>query len=133
MNTRQSADPIYDAENLPVKVAPRAEYTITRSDLAGAVYNLIGTTRSEAAAIVDAVFDEMLKKISNGETVKLHNFGKFVIRHKDKREGRNPRTLEPAEISERRIVQFKPSPAMKQKLNRPVKKTRARKLESVDR
>lgn len=81
---------------------------------------------------MDAVFDEMLKKICNGETVKLHNFGKFVIRHKDKHEGRNPCTLEPAEISERRIVQFKSLPAMKQKLNRPVKKTRARKLESAD-
>lgn len=117
MNTRRSAGPINGAGKLPVKIAPRAEHTITRSDLASAVYNLIGITRSEAAAIVDAVFDEMLKKICNGETVKLHNFGKFVIQHKDKREGRNPRTLEFAEISESRIVQFKASFAMKQKLN----------------
>jgi integration host factor subunit alpha len=95
----------------------RAETTITRIDLAAAVYKVIGTTRTEAAALVDAVIDRISEKICAGETVKLHNFGKFVVRHKDKREGRNPRTLEPAEITERHIVQFRASPAMKQKLN----------------
>lgn len=112
------------------KRPPRAENTVTRADLAGAVYNVIGTTRTEAAALVDAVFDKIFTTICGGETVKLHNFGKFVIRQKDKREGRNPRTLEPAEISERRIVQFKPSPAMKQKLNRSVKKSPRKARES---
>ncbi len=95
----------------------RADNTITRADLAAAVYKVIGTTRTEAAELVDFVLDRIGDKICDGETVKLHNFGKFVVRHKDKREGRNPRTLEPAEITERRIVQFRPSPAMKKKLN----------------
>lgn len=99
------------------KAGSRAERTVTRMDLANVVYGVVGTTRSEAAAIVDAIFEKMFDTICKGETVKLHNFGKFVIRHKDKREGRNPRTLEPAEISERQIVQFKASPAMKGKLN----------------
>ena len=112
-----------------VRHTPRSEITVTRADLAGAVYKVIGTTRTEAAELVDAVLDKMFETICSGETVKMHNFGKFVIRQKDKREGRNPRTLEPAEISERRIVQFKASPAMKQKLNkRPGKaKTPAKK------
>lgn len=109
------------------KIQPRAERTVTRADLANVVYGVIGTTRSEAADIVDAIFDRMFETICKGETVKLHNFGKFVIRHKDKREGRNPRTLEPAEITERKIVQFKPSPAMKGQLNVPEEKTPAKK------
>ena len=99
--------------NLP----SRAENTITRADLAAAVYKIIGTTRTEAADLVDSVLEKIADRICAGETVKLHNFGKFVVRHKDRREGRNPRTLEPAEITERRIVQFRPSPAMKKKLN----------------
>lgn len=98
-------------------ITSRSERTITRVELAAAVYKVIGTTRTEAAALVDAVIERISDKICVGETVKLHNFGKFVVRHKDKREGRNPRTLEPAEITERRIVQFRASPAMKQKLN----------------
>ena len=98
-------------------ITSRSERTITRVELAAAVYKVIGTTRTEAAALVDAVIERISDKICAGETVKLHNFGKFVVRHKDKREGRNPRTLEPAEITERRIVQFRASPAMKQKLN----------------
>lgn len=96
---------------------PRAEKTITRADLAAVVYGQIGTTRTEAASIVDVFIEKMFERICAGETVKLHNFGKFVVRHKNKRKGRNPRTLAPAEIKERRIVQFKPSPAMKRKLN----------------
>ena len=101
----------------PAKPASRADRTLTRADLAAPVYKIIGTTRVEAAALVDAVFDQIAARIVAGEIVKLHNFGKFVVRQKGKREGRNPRTLEPAEISERKIVQFKASPAMKSKLN----------------
>lgn len=91
--------------------------TLTRADLSEVVYATIGTTRTEAAKLVDLVLATIGDKICEGETVKLHNFGKFVVREKAKREGRNPRTMEPAEISERRIVQFKPSPAFKEKLN----------------
>lgn len=104
--------------------SPRADTTVTRADLADAVYNIIGTTRTEAAELVDVMFDTIADRICAGETAKLHNFGKFVVRHKDKREGRNPRTLEPAEITERRIVQFRPSPAMKQQLNGGRRKTK---------
>ena len=104
----------------------RADQTITRVDLSKAVFKIIGTTRTEASAIVDLILAEMFEKITAGEVVKLHNFGKFVIRQKAKREGRNPRTLEPAEISERRIVQFKPSPALRCQLNKTVAKAAAK-------
>ena len=130
MQSRGSAD----GQN---KIGRRAERTVTRMDLASVVYDVVGTTRSEAAAVVDAIFEKMFETICRGETVKLHNFGKFVIRHKDKREGRNPRTLEPAEISERQIVQFKASPAMKEKLNavggKPARKASKKRVpEDVD-
>ncbi len=108
------------------KKSSRADHTITRADLAQAVYKIIGTTRTEASAIVDLMLAEMFEKITTGEVVKLHNFGKFVIRQKSKREGRNPRTLEPAEISERRIVQFKPSPALRGQLNKTAAKAAAK-------
>ena len=118
MNAHPAKPADVQARTEQPKIKPRAEHTITRADLSNAVYGVIGTTRTEAAELVDFMFDKMFETICSGETVKLHNFGKFVIRQKDKREGRNPRTLEPAEISERRIVQFKPSPAMKQRLNK---------------
>jgi len=122
MKTHFGESPIEGGSPSSTKIKPRADHTITRADLANAVYNVIGTTRTEASFLVDEVLDRIFETICRGETVKLHNFGKFVIRHKDKRAGRNPRTLEPAEITERRVVQFKASPAMKQKLNRHTRK-----------
>ncbi len=114
---QQSKSPLMNSGD-DTTIGTRADKTISRAELAAAVYKIIGTTRAESAIIVDAVLAEIFGKITSGETVKLHNFGKFVVRQKDKREGRNPRTLEPAEISERRIVQFKASPAMRAALNK---------------
>ena len=126
INTVNSTTPVHDNFVKIEKRPPRADNTITRADLAAAVYKIIGTTRTESAAIVDVMLAEMFERISSGEIVKLHNFGKFVIRQKGKREGRNPRTLEPAVISERRIVQFKPSPALRGVLNKGPAKASAK-------
>ena len=63
------------------------------------------------------MFDLMFEAIVRGETVKLHEFGKFVVRHKGARVGRNPRTSEPAPITERLVVTFKPAPRLQEAVN----------------
>ena len=92
--------------------------TLTRQNLALAIYERIaGVSRREAKKLADCVIDEMVSALVSGETLKLHDFGSFVVRDKHERSGRNPRTGAPVPIEARRVVVFKASPNMKAAVN----------------
>ena len=91
--------------------------TVTRVDLAEAVYQRVGLSRKESAVLVEMVLDEVMDRLVAGEPVKLSSFGSFVIRHKRKRLGRNPKTGVEVPITERRVLVFKPSNLLKGKIN----------------
>lgn len=83
--------------------------TVTRADLAEAVYQRVGLSRTESAALVEMVLAEISDVIVQGETVKLSSFGSFVVRAKGERVGRNPKTGVEVPITPRRVLSFKPS------------------------
>jgi integration host factor subunit alpha len=91
--------------------------TVTRADLCEAVYQKVGLSRTESAELVENVIDEICNSIVRGESVKLSSFGSFLIRHKGERIGRNPKTGEEVPISPRRVMVFKPSNVLKQRIN----------------
>jgi len=91
--------------------------TVTRVDLAEAVYQQVGLSRKESAALVEMVLDEFMDRLVAGDAVKLSSFGSFMIRHKRKRLGRNPKTGVEVPITERRVLVFKPSNLLKAKIN----------------
>lgn len=91
--------------------------TVTRSDLSDAVYRRVGLSRSESTMMVEAVLREIGDTLSSGETVKLSSFGSFVVRDKGQRVGRNPKTGEEVPIPPRKVVVFKPSNIMKERVN----------------
>ncbi len=91
--------------------------TITRADLCEAVYQKVGLSRSESAELVEMVLSEISNTLTRGEAVKLSSFGSFVVRSKGERIGRNPKTGEEVPISPRRVMVFKPSNVLKQKIN----------------
>jgi integration host factor subunit alpha len=91
--------------------------TVTRADLAEAVYRRLGLSRTESAAMVEMVLDEICGAIVAGETVKLSSFGSFMVRDKGLRVGRNPKTGREVPIPPRRVTVFKPSNIMKQRIN----------------
>jgi integration host factor subunit alpha len=101
------------------RTGTRADRTITRADLCQAVYQKVGLSRAECAALVEHVLKEISDCLERGETVRLSSFGVFVVRKKGQRMGRNPRTGEEAPISPRRVVLFKPSAILKQRINAP--------------
>jgi len=93
--------------------------TITRAGLRRAVYHRIPRlSRAEVGRLVDLVFSEIVDALRQGETVGLRSFGKFTVREKRARPGRNPRTRKPAEIVARRVIQFKPSIELVREINR---------------
>jgi integration host factor subunit alpha len=91
--------------------------TVTRETLYDAVYKSIGCSRTESTALVEMVLKEILDCLERGETVKLNSFGAFIVRQKGQRLGRNPRTGEEVPILSRRVVVFKPSAILKQRIN----------------
>src|SRR5713101_1266307 len=85
------------------------EKTVTRADLCEAVYQKVGLSRTESAALVELVLKEITDCLERGETVKLSSFGSFVVRKKGQRIGRNPKTGTEVPISPRRVMVFKPT------------------------
>ncbi|WP_350334492.1 integration host factor subunit alpha [Coralliovum pocilloporae] len=91
--------------------------TITRADLCEAVYQKVGLSRTESSDLVELVLKEISDCLVTGETVKLSSFGSFVVRSKGERIGRNPKTGEEVPISPRRVMVFKPSNVLKNRVN----------------
>jgi integration host factor subunit alpha len=91
--------------------------TVTRAELAEAVYQEVGLSRIESAALVEAILAEMADALVSGESVKISSFGSFSVRQKGERIGRNPKTGEEVPILPRRVLVFRPSHVLKDKIN----------------
>ncbi len=91
--------------------------TVTRADLAEAVYRRVGLSRAESAELVQSFLEEICAAAERGETVKLSSFGSFVVRSKSQRIGRNPKTGVEVPILPRRVMVFKPSNVLKARIN----------------
>ena len=91
--------------------------TLTRADLADAVVQRVGLPRNESAEIVELVLKEIAASLERGETVKLSSFGSFGIREKAQRMGRNPKTGKEVPITPRRVLVFRASAIMKERIN----------------
>jgi integration host factor subunit alpha len=100
------------------QLAPvQTKHTVTRSDLADAVFRRIGLSRLESAQLVEAVIEEIGNAILRGEHVKLSSFGTFQHRSKRERIGRNPKTGVEATITPRKVLVFKASHIMRARIN----------------
>ncbi|MFD0915599.1 integration host factor subunit alpha [Pseudahrensia aquimaris] len=90
--------------------------TLTRADLYEAVYRKVGLSRTESAQLVESVIEEICNAAVAGETIKLSSFGTFSIRSKNERVGRNPKTGQEVPITPRRVMVFRPSNILKEKV-----------------
>lgn len=86
---------------------------LTKADIAERLYEELGLSKREAKDFVEFFFEEICNILENGEAIKLSGFGNFELREKTERPGRNPRTGEPASVSARRVVTFKPGQKLK--------------------
>lgn len=91
--------------------------TLTRADLTEAVYRNIGLSRNESADLVEDVLEEMSTCLESGEEVKLSSFGTFSVHSKSERVGRNPKTGVEATITPRRVLSFRPSHILKDRVD----------------
>nr|WP_233497034.1 integration host factor subunit alpha [Lujinxingia litoralis] len=91
--------------------------TITKADIVDSVYEKVGITKKEASDYVDTIFEVMKETLEEGEEIKVSGFGKFEVREKSQRVGRNPRTGIEIVIPERRVLRFKVSQVLKDSIN----------------
>ncbi len=96
-----------------------AGHTVTRAQLAEAVYHQVGLSRNESAELVESVIAEISRALERGDIVKISSFGSFAVRRKGERVGRNPKTGEEVPISPRRVLVFRASHALKDQINSP--------------
>lgn len=94
------------------------ESTVTRAQLAEAVYQEVGLSRNDSAQLVDVILEEISQALIREEMVKLSSFGSFQVRSKGQRIGRNPKTGEEVPILPRRVLVFRASHVLKDKINR---------------
>lgn len=92
------------------------EKTLTRMDLSEAVFREVGLSRNESAQLVESILAHMSDALVRGEQVKISSFGTFSIRDKAARVGRNPKTGEEVPIHPRRVLTFRPSHLMKDRV-----------------
>ncbi|MGB0684503.1 MAG: integration host factor subunit alpha [Magnetovibrionaceae bacterium] len=91
--------------------------TVTRAQLSEAVYQEVGLSRNESADLLEQVLKEISDALARGEAVKLSSFGSFSIRQKGQRIGRNPKTGEEVPILPRKVLVFRPSQVLKDRIN----------------
>ena len=101
--------------------------TITRADLSEDVYKQVGITRGESAELVDQILTEISDAFVRGEEVKLSGFATFLVRAKNERVGRNPKTGEEKVIEPRNVLSFKASNVLKSKVLKGNQKLRSSK------
>ncbi len=91
--------------------------TVTRAQLSEAVYQEVGLSRQESAEMVEAILAQISDTLRRGEMVKVSSFGSFSVRDKGQRIGRNPKTGEEVPILPRRVLVFRPSHVLKDRIN----------------
>ena len=101
-----------------------AEQTVTRADLSEAVYQEVGLSRNESADLVESVLNQISGALVRGEMVKLSSFGSFAVRQKGRRIGRNPKTGEEVPILPRRVLVFRASHVLKNRINETLSRSR---------
>jgi integration host factor subunit alpha len=100
----------------PEQSSMRSVGTLTRADLAEAINRTVGLSRAESLSMVEAILRHMCQALSHGENVKISGFGTFLLRDKAERVGRNPKTGVEVPITPRRVLTFRASQMLKDRI-----------------
>ena len=95
--------------------------SLTKERIINDIYNHVGLSKSRSRTVVESLFEIMKQTLESGENLLISGFGKFVVRTKDERRGRNPQTTEDLNLRARRVVVFKTSGVLRNKINEEFK------------
>jgi integration host factor subunit alpha len=108
-----------DSDIVPAtsKNQPGAIMTLTKENLVQSLYDQCGFSKHQSRALVETVFEMVKKSLVSGDDVLISGFGKFYVKNKSQRKGRNPATGEDLTLDARRVVTFKSSRVLRDKIN----------------
>ena len=91
--------------------------SLTKEKMINDIYHNVGLGKSHSRIVVEKLFEIIKQTLENGENILISGFGKFVVKQKDERRGRNPQTTEDLHLRARRVVLFKTSGVLREKIN----------------
>ncbi len=94
---------------------------LTKEKLINNIYHQVGLSKSHSRLVVETLFEILKQTLEKGEDLLVSGFGKFVVKEKSARRGRNPQTTEDLQLRARRVVVFKTSGVLRNKINRASK------------
>ena len=95
--------------------------SLTKEKIINDIYNNVGLSKTQSRVVVERLFDIMKSTLEKGEDLLVSGFGKFVVKEKAARRGRNPQTTEDLHLRARRVVVFKTSGVLRRKINEGLK------------
>jgi integration host factor subunit alpha len=90
---------------------------LTKEKIIDSIYNQVGLSKSQSRSVVERLLEIMKQSLESGEDILISGFGKFVVKEKSARRGRNPQTTEDLQLRARRVVVFKTSGVLRDKIN----------------
>ena len=90
---------------------------LTKEKIIDSIYNQVGLSKSQSRSVVERLLEIMKQSLESGENILISGFGKFVVKEKSARRGRNPQTTEDLQLRARRVVVFKTSGVLRDKIN----------------
>ena len=91
--------------------------TLTKDHIINSIHNQLELSKTKSTELVESILEIIKRKLENGEDVLISGFGKFCVKEKNERRGRNPKTGEDMVLGSRRVVTFKCSPVLRHKVN----------------
>jgi integration host factor subunit alpha len=91
---------------------------LTKEKLINNIYHQVGLSKSHSRLVVETLFEILKQTLERGEDLLISGFGKFAVKEKSARRGRNPQTTEDLQLRARRVVVFKTSGVLRNKINR---------------
>ena len=91
---------------------------LTKEDIINNIYHQVGLSKSQSRAVLENLLEIIKKSLEEGEDILISGFGKFAVKQKEPRRGRNPQTTEDLQLRARRVVVFKTSGVLRDKINK---------------
>jgi integration host factor subunit alpha len=91
---------------------------LTKEKIIDSIYNQVGLSKSQSRSVIERLLEIMKQSLESGEDILISGFGKFVVKEKSARRGRNPQTTEDLQLRARRVVVFKTSGVLRDKINK---------------
>ena len=91
---------------------------LTKEKIIESIYHQVGLSKSQSRAVIESLLEIIKRTLENGDDLLISGFGKFVVKEKSARRGRNPQTTQDLQLRARRVVVFRTSGVLRDKINR---------------